>query len=90
MRDTWGREVTVDTSIWRNETGNGWTGKEPRGRNDWAFHFGGYTYGETPSTECVIRDEIFSVAKKVAMQQCAAQGLSMVVVLAPPSPSPGF
>lgn len=82
MKDTWGREVTVDTEVWRNATGNGWTGTEPRGKGNWAFHFGGYTYGKTPSTDLIILDELYSVAKREAMRQCAAKGLSLVVVLA--------
>lgn len=82
MKDTWGREVSVCTEIWRNAMGSGWTGKEPRGKGNWTFHFGGYTYGKTPSTDLIIRDEIYSVAKKEAMRQCALEGLNLVVVMA--------
>lgn len=82
MKDTWGREVTVDTGFWAAETGNVWTGKEPRGKGNWAFHFGGYTYGETPSTDLIVWNQLYSVARNEAMRQCAAMGRNLVVVLA--------
>lgn len=81
MKDTWGREVRVDTDYWKAATENAWTGKEPRGKGKWAFHFGGYTYGETPSTDFVFNG-LYSAAKREAIRQCAAKGLCMVVVLA--------
>lgn len=90
MKDTWGREVTVDTEIWRSDTGNGWTGKEPRGRGTWAFHFGGYSYGTHPSTDLIILDDNYSSARKEAMRQCAAAGHCTLVVLAPAKTREGY
>lgn len=81
MKDIWGRKIIVDTEIWRNATGNTWTGKEPRGKGTWSFHFGGYTYGEIPSTDLTIFNQPYSVARKEAVRQCAEKGLCLVVVL---------
>lgn len=81
MKDTWGRMVTVDTEIWRNRSGNGWTGKEPRGRGTWSFHFGGYSYSSSPQIDFIVEDEIYSVAIRKAVRACAGAGYSLVCVL---------
>lgn len=76
MKDTWGREINVDTQAWENSHG----GKSPRGTGNWQFHFGGITYGEPLRVDLTILKGTYSVALKRAIKEAGLQGRNLVVV----------
>ncbi len=78
IKDIWGREVHVDTCPWQNRN---FTAKEPRGRGDWKFHYGGYAYGAEIQPDSIYLGATYSQALKAAARECAAMGRNLVVVL---------
>lgn len=76
MKDIWGREITVETQQYENRIG-----RHPFGRQNWAFHFGGYAYGEELSKDFIFSG-VYSEAKKAAINEAAKRGYGLVVVCA--------